>query len=188
MTASAALPPSGADARGFPPAAVPVGPEELGRRVRVLKRFRELLQAQRDRFHQYLEVLEKQRQVIETGTAEDLSVHIELEERLAADIIAIQRVLDPLDAMYRSVKPVSAPELPAGAAPSGGEVSSLKAALGELHKDAVSRTRRNKELLSQRMDQLRGEIKTLQRAIRSSGNTLSIYGRNEEPAFIDIQG
>lgn len=188
MTASVASPPLGADARGFPPAAVPVSPEELGRRVRVLKRFRELLQAQRGRFHQYLEVLEKQKQVIETGTAEDLSVHIELEERLAADIIAIQKVLDPLDAMYRSVKPVPAPEPAVETASSAGEVSSLKAALSELHKDAVSRTRRNKELLSQRMDQLRVEIKTLQRAIRSSGNTLSIYGRNEDPAFVDIQG
>ena len=60
--------------------------EEIQQRVTILKRFRELLSQQRDRFRHYLKALDIQKNVIEKGNPEDLLVHVELEENIVADI------------------------------------------------------------------------------------------------------
>jgi uncharacterized small protein (DUF1192 family) len=137
-----------------------LSPTELSQRVAVLKRFKELLKAQRDRFQAYLEVLDKQKDVIEQGSADDLIQHVELEEKIVADIYAIQKVIDPLEDMYHAAQLTPAPHRGFGKA-SGDEVPDLKAALEGLKSEAVARSGRNKELLSRRMVELRNEIKSL---------------------------
>jgi hypothetical protein len=132
--------------------------EEIDRRVAVLRRFRELLQAQRDRFHEYLNVLDKQKDIIEQGSAEDLITHVELEEQIVADIFAIQKVINPLEDMYHALVGFDYIALHDTDA---AEVPSLKSALEGLKKEAVVRSSRNKDLLSKRMESLRSEIKTL---------------------------
>jgi hypothetical protein len=152
-----------------------IAPDELVRRVAVLKRFRELLCRQRDRFQQYLEVLDKQKDSIEKGSTGDLISHVEMEERIVADIFSIQKVIDPWEDMYRAAYPGREAE----------DVPKLKAALEELKSEAVIRTERNKELLSSRMADIRREIKALR------GNPYaahpSIYS-TESAALIDIKG
>jgi len=128
--------------------------------VAVLKRFRELLMAQRDRFRSYLEALDKQKKTIETGTAEDLIQQVELEEHIVTDIFSIQKVIDPLEELYDSLSPPAPPLPMEGKAPEE-EVPRLKAALEDLKSEAIRRSERNKGLLSQRMEELRGEIKSL---------------------------
>jgi hypothetical protein len=135
-----------------------LSPNELSQRVGVLKRFKELLKAQRDRFRTYLEVLDKQKDVIEQGSADDLIRHVELEEKIVADIYAIQKVIDPLEDMYHTAR-LKAPR--GFDRTSGDEVPDLKAALEGLKSEAVARSERNKELLSRRMIELRNEIKSL---------------------------
>jgi hypothetical protein len=154
-----------------------LSPEELSRRVLVLKRFRSLLQDQRDRFRAYLEVLDKQKDVIESGNADDLLSHVELEEKIVADIFSIQKVINPLEDMYHSLFPQGQ---------SSDDVSGLKAALEDLKNEAVVRSAQNKELLSKRMLDLRSEIKALRnnpyaakRSAFSDGNTASL---------VDIKG
>jgi hypothetical protein len=132
-----------------------ISPEELDQRVLVLRRFRKLLQDQRDRFSSYLEVLDRQKDVIETGTAEDLLAHVELEEKIVADIFSIQKVIDPLEDMYRSIRVESVQQ------GRQDDVPRLKAALEDLKNEAVIRSSRNRELLSRRMLELRNEIKSL---------------------------
>ncbi|MFP3042456.1 flagellar biosynthesis protein FlgN, partial [Treponema primitia] len=85
--------------------------EEISRRVAILKRFREMLRAQRDRFQEYLNVLDKQQDVIEKGDTEALLSHVELEEHIVSDIFNIQKVINPLEDMYRAV--TAQPGLPA---------------------------------------------------------------------------
>jgi hypothetical protein len=156
--------------------------QEIDRRVAVLRRFRELLQAQRDRFHEYLNVLDKQKDVIERGSADDLIVHVEMEEQIMADIFAIQKVINPLDDMYHTLTGIGYMGLPDTAA----GVPDLRNALEGLKKEAVIRSGRNKELLSKRMDALRSEIKSLH------GNPYivrrSVYADNVPPSLIDIHG
>ena len=63
-----------------------VSSSELNHRIAVIKRFKELLITQRDRFRVYLDPLDRQKDVIETGSADDLLHHVELEEKIVADI------------------------------------------------------------------------------------------------------
>jgi hypothetical protein len=157
--------------------------EEIDRRVAVLRRFRELLQTQRDRFHEYLNVLDKQKDIIEQGSADDLITHVELEEQIVADIFAIQKVINPLEDMYHALVGADYMGLPDTDA---AEVPSLKSALVGLKKEAVIRSSRNKDLLSKRMESLRSDIKTL----RSNPYVFrrSVYSDAASPTLIDIKG
>ena len=155
---------------------------ELSQRVAVLKRFKELLKAQRDRFRTYLDVLDKQKDVIQGKTTEDLMGHVELEEQILADIFSIQKVIDPLEEMYRSVRPEAPMEN--GTFIEGNEISGLKEVLEGLKNEAILRSEQNKDLLAGRMAQVRSEIKTLRSstfARRRSDSTIA-------PSHIDISG
>jgi hypothetical protein len=168
--------------------------EEVSRRMGILRRFRELLKAQRDRFQQYLEVLDKQKDVIEEGNTEYLEAHVELEEKIVADIFSIQKVIDPLEDMYRAAYPLpkkgrkSRDKMsPKKAAEDAAGIPDLKAALEELRSEAVVRVERNKELLSRRMTTVRSEIKVIRKSPYSR-KSRSLYGEVPAPALIDIEG
>ncbi|MDR0730501.1 MAG: flagellar biosynthesis protein FlgN [Treponema sp.] len=158
--------------------------EELNRRVAILRRFRALLAEQRDRFRAYLEELDRQKDVIERGSAEQLIAHVELEEKIVADIFAIQKVIDPMDEMYRA----------AGGPPAGGpafktdEVRGLNSALEDLKREAAVRSSRNKGILSRRMAEIREEIESLRANPRRPGGAYSAGNRAPLPALIDISG
>ena len=148
-----------------------ISPSELSQRVAVIKRFRELLKAQRDRFQVYLNTLDRQKEVIERGTAEDLLRHVEMEEKIVEDIFSIQRVIDPLELMYNSVK-------------KDDEVSSLKGVLEGLKTEAVTRSERNRDLLTRRMEEIRSEIKSLKNNAYSRRN----FKPEPSPSLVDIRG
>jgi chromosome segregation ATPase len=149
--------------------------EEVAHRVAVLKRFRELLSEQRNRFREYLEVLDKQKDVIEKGDAEALVQHVELEEKIVADIFAVQRVIDPLEDMYRTAFPEKDAEIP-----------HIKATLEDLKSEALSRSQRNRKLLSQKMEELRTEIRTLRN--NPFGLRRPAYNDADSASLIDIKG
>jgi hypothetical protein len=160
--------------------------EEVNQRVSMLRRFRELLTEQRNRFRFYLEELDKQKDVIESGTAEELITHVELEEKIVSDIFAIQKVIDPLDEMYHALRDTSGPNKEAGT-----EVQGLKSALDSLKKEAVIRSSRNKDLLSQRMAEIREEMKALRANPYLSGSRYAAGNRSAfapAPALVDITG
>ena len=161
---------------------------ELAQRVAVLKRFKTLLSQQRDRFRSYLDLLDKQQSVIESGSAEDLLAYVEIEEKIVADIFSIQKVIDPLEEMYYSVTGKinilagnSSPDI------NQEEVPGLKASLEKLKSEAVIRSTKNKELLSKRMLELRQEIKTLRNNPYSAGRR-NAFGDSGTASLVDIQG
>jgi len=155
---------------------------ELAQRVAVLKRFKTLLSQQRDRFKSYLDLLDKQQGVIESGSAEDLLTYVEIEEKIVADIFSIQKVIDPLEEMYYSV--VSGHDI--ASAETQEEVPSLKASLEKLKGEAVLRSSKNKELLSKRMLELRQEIKTLRNNPYATGK--NAFVQSNSASLIDIKG
>jgi len=161
---------------------------ELAQRVAVLKRFKTLLSQQRDRFRSYLDLLDKQQNVIESGSAEDLLTYVEIEEKIVADIFSIQKVIDPLEEMYYTVMANNPAKLPlkSDAAAGQDEVPGLKASLEKLKSEAVIRSTKNKELLSKRMLELRSEIKTL-RNNPYAAKRGSLAGTNTA-SLVDIQG
>jgi hypothetical protein len=149
--------------------------EELAHRVAVVRRFKELLVEQRNRFKDYISVLDRQKDVIEEGNAEALISHVEREEQLVADIFAIQKVIEPMESMYRTVNPGKDSEVP-----------SIKLALDDLRVEAAARAQQNRELLTQRMAQMRMEIKNLRNNPYASRR--SVYADSGTPSLVDIQG
>jgi hypothetical protein len=168
-----------------------IGPEELAQRVAILKRFRTLLTQQRDRFRAYLEVLDRQKDIIETGDAGALLAHVELEEKIVADIFSIQKVIDPLEDMYHAALSGFAPPR-AGMAvgrgqPPDDDVPGLKAALEGLKGEAVLRSTRNRELMSKRMAELRAEIKSLRNNPYAAARSAS-FSDGQAASLVDITG
>jgi hypothetical protein len=149
--------------------------EEVSQRAAVLKRFRELLQAQRDRFCEYLTVLDKQPDVIDRGDTEALLLHVDLEEHILRDIFNIQKAVDPLEDLYHTL-----------AADGDAEISGLKSCLEELKQEAAAHSEQNRNLLAKRMADVRTEIKSLR------GNPYaarpSIYADTLSPSLIDLKG
>ena len=160
-------------------AADEISPGELSQRVAILKRFRELLKAQRDRFRAYLDTLDKQQETIQKGSADDLLNHVRLEEKIVEDIFSIQKVIDRLEEMYHSVKNAT-PGPQAGE----DEVVSLKESLKALQDEAIIRSEQNREFLAKRMTELRSEIKSL----KANPYNQRISGFAPAPSQIDIKG
>jgi len=160
---------------------------ELAQRVAILRRFKTLLTQQRDRFHSYLNLLEKQQDVIEKGSAEQLLNYVEIEEKIVADIFSIQKVIDPLEEMYNTVVEVQKPQGKKTEA-SPDEVPSLKASLEKLKNEAVIQSTKNRELLSKRMLELRSEIKALRNNPYAANAKRSAFGGLNTASLIDIKG
>jgi hypothetical protein len=154
-----------------------ISEDELAQRVAIVRRFRELLIQQRERFHNYLAVLEKQQTIIKTGSAEELLAQVELEEQIVADIFSIQKVIDPLENMYRATVPFSPSD----------DVPALKVALENLKTRAISQFEYNKDLLSSRMAELRVEIKELKNN-PFVGASRSLYQNPVSASLVDIEG
>jgi len=167
-----------------------IGSAELAQRVAILKRFKTLLSQQRDRFRNYLDLLDKQQSVIEAGSAEDLLSYVEIEEKIVADIFSIQKVIDPLEEMYYTVISGGTPQkaLAENHADNQDEVPSLKASLEKLKSEAVIRSTKNKELLSKRMLELRSEIKVLRNNPYAAGGRRSSFGGANTASLVDLKG
>ena len=155
---------------------------ELTQRVAVLKRFKIMLAQQRNRFKDYLDLLEKQQNIIEKGSADDLLAYVEIEEKIVADIFSIQKVIDPLEEMYYSVTSGSTQK-----AKSHEEVPSIKESLEKLKSETAVLSLKNRELLSKRMLELRSEIKALRNNPYASGRRSSFNDSNTA-SLVDIKG
>jgi hypothetical protein len=150
--------------------------EELKRRVAVLKRFRELLLSQRKKFHSYLEVLEREKADIESGNVDDLVSHVELEQGIVSEIFTFQKVIDPLEDMYRSAyRTQDVPD----------DIPKIKEHLDGLKVEVAKRNEENRSLLKQRMTMLRQEIQGLRNPFKKSNQ---VYGSVPEPSMVDIKG
>jgi hypothetical protein len=165
--------------------------KDVEQRVAILKRFKVLLSQQRDRFEQYMGVLDTQEEIIKTGNPDQLIAHVELEEQIVEDIFSIQKVIEPLEVMYQTTVADTA-DLGASTTTSVGaavaearEVPKLRAVLEDLRAEAVVRSDRNRELLAERMKEIRAEMKLLK------SNPYAIHHSTymeEGPALIDIEG
>jgi hypothetical protein len=165
---------------------------ELAQRVAILRRFKILLTQQRDRFRSYLELLDKQQNTIESGSADDLLTYVEMEEKIVADIFSIQKVIDPLEELYSSVVsgfgPGKAPARETLKSEGADEVPSLKASLEDLKNEAVARSAKNRELLSKRMIELRSEIKSLRNNPFAASTRRSVFNDGNTASLVDIKG
>ena len=129
----------------------------------VLKRFKALLQEQRKKFSDYLVVLETQERSIHEENIDALVHHTELEQSIIGDIFTIQKVIDPIEEMYRLGMPDK----------DDTEVVRLKSDLNKLQSQVIDQNQKNRELLQSRMADLRQEMISIKPDYRYSKQALS---------------
>ncbi len=151
-----------------------LSPEEIDERVLILKRFRELLLEQRKKFQEYLTVLEKQEFSIIEGDTEKLMAHTELEQKILGNINNLQKVIKPMEDMYRQTHTNDA------------EIPVLKADLSGLQEKILVQNEKNRITLKEHLTVVRTKIQSFQNPYR---NTRSVYAQSGNTAsIISVEG
>lgn len=125
--------------------------EELNERISILRRFRTLLEQQRSKFQEYLNVLEKQEYSISKEDTNAIISHAELEQQVVAGIKNLQKVIVPLSEMYKTSAK--------GAVPAGDKsVESIQNELENLQEKVLEQNLKNRELLKKHLVQIRTQL------------------------------
>lgn len=141
--------------------------EELDERIAVLRRFRALLEQQRNKFREYLSVLESQQSKIEIDDGESLMAHAELETQIVANISNLQKVIVPLQKMYES-----------SGEPEKNGVEQIQSELADLQSKVLAQNEKNRALLKAHMAQIREQLSTMA-AMNPYRGRRSIYAPKE---------
>lgn len=139
-------------------------------KVALLKRLREMLHRQREKFQGYLALLEQEESCINSGDAEGLLAQVEMEKSIIADIFSLKKVIEPLESLYQAAYPQTEQTVPR-----------LKATLEKMSEQVIAHNAKNRALLRARMDDLRLEIASLRAWPRSSSSF-----SQATPGLIDI--
>jgi hypothetical protein len=151
---------------------------EIDERVAILKRFRTLLVRQRDKFREYLTVLEKQQDSITEENTESLLAHTELEQQVVAGITDIQKVLVPMSEMYASsAVPVQLNE--------DSSIKSIQADLSNLQTQILAQNEKNRELLRIHISQIRSQMQQFTNPYK--GNRSVYAQKNAVGKLVEIE-
>jgi hypothetical protein len=132
-----------------------------------------MLLAQRDKFRQYLGILEHEERAILERDVDRLTRHVEIEQGIVREIFALEKVIGPLDELYRRVYPAGEREIPP-----------LRESLRHLQDQVLARNESNRALLREKMQDLRDQIDHL----RLPKPKRSPYARTPSPTMIDVSG
>ena len=146
-----------------------ISKEELDERVALLKKFRQLLQQQRDKFREYLTVLEKQENSIATENADALLAHTELEQQVVSNIMSLQKVIAPMSDLYNK----------RGGKRDEESIVSLQKDLSSLQTQVLAQNKRNRDLLRSHIDSMRTPIASFRNPYKSRR---SIYAEKSATA------
>ena len=145
--------------------------DTIEQNVAVLKRLRDMLTRQREKFGSYLRLLECEGEAIREGDSEKLLAQVEMEQSIIAEIFALKKVIAPLESLYRA-------SYPAG---TEATVPRLQSVLETIGAEILDHNRRNRQKLRERMEEMRREITSL----RSWPKNSSVYAE-VAPGLIDI--
>ena len=127
---------------------------EIDERVAILKRFRSLLEEQRNKFREYLLVLEKQEGTISAENGDAMVAHADLEAQILKNIAGLQKVIVPMQTMYNNVVPhISAEE--------NESVLKVQEDLAGIQQKVLAQNEKNRELLQEHIVQIRTQLNDL---------------------------
>ena len=137
-----------------------ISEDELNERVRVLRRFRSLLEMQRKKFYDYLEILEKQQDSINAENADIVASHAELETQVVEGICNLQKVIVPMAKLYYGG---TAGGVKSGSVAAEDErVREIQSDLNRLQTQVLAQNKKNRALLKSYLVHLREQIDTFQ--------------------------
>ena len=139
--------------------------EELNERVAILKRFRSLLEQQREKFKEYLNVLEKQQDSINSENTNALIAHTELEQQVVKNIANLQKAIIPMGKMYSATTPSSAEQ---------ASIDNLQQELNELQNKVLVQNQKNRDLLRVHIENLKNQMDNFKNPYK---NIRSVYAK-----------
>ena len=152
---------------------------ELDERISILKRYKSLLEQQRNKFREYLKVLEQQQNKIGNASTEELFAHTALEEKIMENIVSLQKVIVPMNELYKNSNRT------AGFIEGDVAISSLQADLNTLQEKVLVQNTKNRELLRSHLGQIRKQLNTFRNPYAYSH---SVYAPKEAVAsLVEIQ-
>jgi hypothetical protein len=128
--------------------------EELDERIAILKRFRKLLEQQRNKFQEYLMVLESQEGKIEIEDGDSIVAHTQLENQIVENLANLQKVIVPIQGMYKEI-------MPGVPVTENATVEQLQSDLATLQKQVLAQNERNRNLLQAQMCKIKNQIGNL---------------------------
>jgi len=144
--------------------------DETSQKIAILKRLREMLQRQREKFQDYLSLLEHEESSIRNNEPEKLLVQAEMEQAIIAEIFTLKKVIEPLETLYQAAYPRTESTVPR-----------LKSTLDAMARQVIAHNESNRQLLKARMDDLRHEISSLRAWPKSASPFTEVV-----PSLIDI--
>ncbi|MCI6664203.1 MAG: flagellar biosynthesis protein FlgN [Spirochaetia bacterium] len=144
---------------------------EIDERTAILRRFRSLLEQQRDKFREYLRVLESQSKMIQEENTQSLLAHTELEQQIASHIISLQKVIKPMELMYQERISKGRGDV--------ADIPVLQADLERLQRQVLERNQSNRNLLKLHMSQIKERMSTVTNPYR---HNKSVYAQSAQVA------
>ena len=144
---------------------------EIDARTAILRRFRSLLEQQRDKFREYLRVLESQSKMIQEENTQSLLAHTELEQQIASHIISLQKVIKPMELMYQERISKGRGDV--------ADIPVLQADLERLQRQVLERNQSNRNLLKLHMSQIKERMSTVTNPYR---HNKSVYAQSAQVA------
>ena len=152
---------------------------EIDERVAILKRYKTLLEQQRNKFREYLNVLEHQQNSIPTANPEQLFAHTTLEEQIMENIVSLQKVIVPMNELYKQANKK------AGITESDEAIFTLQSDLNNLQEKVLVQNTKNRELLRSQLGRIRQQLNSLKNPYAYSH---SVYAQKQAVAsLVEIQ-
>ena len=149
--------------------------EELLERVALLRKFKSVLEQQRNKFKEYLSVLEKQQNSIESENPETILAHTELEQQVVKNISNLQKVIVPMSKMYKSLG-VSQNQMP-----EIEHIQNIQWDLEDLQNKVIVQNQINRDLLRVHINQIKTQIQNFNNPYK---NARSVYAQTERVASL----
>ena len=148
--------------------------QELDERVALLRKFRSLLEQQRNKFQEYLTVLEKQQDSIARENPENLIAHTELEQQVVKNIANLQKVIIPMSKMYKASLPVAHTD-------EDSNIQQIQNELNDLQSRVLKQNQINRDLLREHIESIRAQIQNFKNPYK---NIKSVYAQPQRLASL----
>ena len=152
--------------------------QELDERVALLRKFRSLLEQQRNKFQEYLNVLEKQQDSIASENTESLIAHTELEQQVVQNIASLQKVIVPMQKMYKAAVPMAHTA-------EDNSITQIQNELNTLQDKVLKQNQINRDLLRNHIETIRNQIQNFKNPYK---NVRSVYAQPQNIAsFVEVE-
>ena len=150
-----------------------ISQEELEERVRLLHRFKDLLQQQRAKFQEYLNVLEKQQDSITEENADNLMAHAELGKQVVQNLVNLQKVIVPMKKMC----PVT----------NDAELNKIQDELVDLQEKVSKQNEINRDLIRVHMESLISRINNFKNPYKNNRSVFASSQSNKVASLVSVE-